>query len=69
MKEFDTIATGAVSLAAVEVAPHVAEVAANAVSLPISDVLGIILQVVTGVATLYKLFFFKGKKKSEDSNV
>jgi hypothetical protein len=69
MKNFDTIATGAASLAAVEVAPHVADIAANAVNLPISDVLGIFLQVITGVATLYKLFFFKGKKKEEDSNV
>jgi hypothetical protein len=67
IKNLDTITTGAVSLAAVEVAPHVADIAANAVNLPISDVLGIFLQVITGVATLYKLFFFKSKKKTEDN--
>ena len=68
MKEFDTLATGAVSLATIEVAPIVAETAANAVSLPISDVLQIFIQVVTGVATLYKLFFHK-KAKKEEKNV
>jgi hypothetical protein len=68
MKELDTLATGAVSLAAVEVAPIVAETAANAVNLPITDILGIFIQVITGVATLYKLFFHK-KTKKEEKNV
>lgn len=63
----DTIATGAVSLTAISVAPQVAEITANAVQLPITDILQIFMQVVTGVATLYKLFFHKPKVKNEEN--
>ena len=65
----DTIATGAVSLTAISIAPHVAEVTAQAVNLPISDVIQIIMQVATGLATLYKLFFHKPKNKDLEENV
>lgn len=69
MKSIDTLATGAVSLAAVEIAPQIAEVTANAMSLPITDILQIFIQVVTGVATLYKLFIHKKPKKEDETNV
>lgn len=68
MKEFDTIATGVISVATIEAAPIIAETTANAVNLPITDILGIFIQVITGVATLYKLFFTK-KTKKEEKNV
>lgn len=63
----DTIATGAVSLTAISVAPQIAEVTAQAVNLPITEVFSIFMQVITGVATLYKLFFFKPKTKKEEN--
>ncbi len=63
----DTVATGAISLTAISLAPQVAEVTAQAVNLPITDILQIFIQVVTGVATLYKLFFHKPKTKKEDN--
>jgi len=66
---FDTIATGAVSLTAITAAPQVAEITAQAVNLPITDILQIFIQVVTGVATLYKLFFHKPKNKNTEENV
>ncbi len=59
----DTIATGAVSLTAITVAPQLAEVTAQAVDLPITTILQVFIQVFTGVATLYKLFFHKPKTK------
>jgi len=65
----DTIATGAVSLTAITMAPQVADITAQAVNLPISDVIQIIMQVATGLATLYKLFFHKPKNKNLDQNV
>jgi hypothetical protein len=65
----DTIATGAVSLTAITIAPEVAEVTANAVNLPISDIIQIVMQVATGLATLYKLFFHKPKSKKVEENV
>lgn len=68
MKSIDTIATAAVSLSAVQLAPEVAEVAAEAVKMPVEGIIQIFIQVVTGVATLYKLFFHK-KEKKETENV
>jgi hypothetical protein len=62
----DTIATGAVSLTAITVAPQLAEVTAQAVDLPITTILQVFIQVFTGVATLYKLFFHKPKNKKEN---
>jgi hypothetical protein len=62
----DTLATGAVSLTAITVAPQLAEVTAQAVDLPITTILQVFIQVFTGVATLYKLFFFKPKNNKEN---
>ena len=62
----DTLATGAISLTAISTAPEVAAITANAVNLPITDILQIFIQVVTGVATLYKLFFHKSRKKEQN---
>lgn len=63
----DTLATGAVSLTAITVAPEIAEVAAESVKMPIEGIIQIFIQVVTGVATLYKLFFHKRVKKDEEN--
>lgn len=62
----DTLSTGAVSLTAVTLAPQLAEVTAQAVDLPITTILQVFIQVFTGVATLYKLFFYKPKNKKEN---
>lgn len=67
MKSIDTIATAAVSLSAVQLAPEVAEVAAETIKMPIEGIIQIFIQVVTGVATLYKLFFHKKTKKDEEN--
>ena len=69
MKSVDTIVTGAASLTAITVAPQLAEVTATAVNMPITDILQIFMQVFTGVATLYKLFFYKSKPKEKEENV
>lgn len=65
----DTIATGAVSLTAIEIAPHIAEATATVANVPANETITLVMQVIMSLATLYKLFFFKSKKKSEDSNV
>ena len=69
MKAVDTLVTGAASLTAITVAPQLAEVTATAVNMPITDILQIFMQVFTGVATLYKLFFYKPKLKEKEENV
>jgi hypothetical protein len=69
MKSVDTLVTGAASLTAITVAPQLAEVTATAVNMPITDILQIFMQVFTGVATLYKLFFYKPKAKEKEENV
>lgn len=66
----DTLATGAVSLTAITVAPELAEVAAKAVEVPIENTITLVMQIIMSLATLYKLFFFKPKnKKSTEENV
>jgi hypothetical protein len=62
----DTVTTGLVSLTALEIAPKVAEVAAQAVEVPIENTITLIMQVVMSLATLYKLFFHKSRKKQEN---
>jgi hypothetical protein len=63
----DTITTGVVSLTALEVAPKVAEIAAQAVEIPIENTITLVMQVIMSLATLYKLFFHKSKEKKEDN--
>lgn len=65
MKAIETVTTATLSLAAIQVAPVVAQATANAVELPITDIIQIFMQVVTGVATLYKLFFHKTNLNNE----
>jgi hypothetical protein len=65
----DTITTGAISLTALEVAPKVAEVAAQAVEIPIENTITLVMQVIMSLATLYKLFFYKSKTKNTEENV
>ena len=62
-----TLTTAGLSLCAVEVAPQVAQITADAVQMPIQDTIQIIIQVITGIATLYKLFFHKPKQKNEEN--
>ncbi len=59
----DTIATGAVSLTAIEIAPHIA----TAANVPANETITLVMQIIMSVATLYKLFFYKSKKKTEDN--
>lgn len=65
----DTLTTGAISLTALEVAPKVAEVAAQAVEVPIENTITLVMQVIMSLATLYKLFFYKSKTKNKEENV
>jgi hypothetical protein len=65
----DTITTGVISLTALEVAPAVAEVAAQAVEVPIENTITLVMQIIMSLATLYKLFFHKPKDKKETENV
>jgi heme/copper-type cytochrome/quinol oxidase subunit 2 len=69
MKAVDTLVTGVASMTAVTLAPQLAEVTAQAVDMPITTILQVFIQVFTGVATLYKLFFYKSKKKETEENV
>jgi len=63
IKNLDTITTGAVSLTALEMAPKLAEVS----NVPANDTITLVMQVIMSLATLYKLFFFKSKKKNENN--
>ena len=63
----DTIATGAVSLTAISVAPQIAEVAAQAAEIPVENTITLVMQVIMSLATLYKLFFYKSKTKKEEN--
>lgn len=63
----DTIATGAISLTAIEIAPHLAEATATVANVPANETITLVMQIIMSVATLYKLFFFKSKKKNEEN--
>ena len=63
IKNIDTITTGAVSLTALEMAPKLAEVS----NVPANETITLVMQIIMSVATLYKLFFFKSKKKNENN--
>jgi hypothetical protein len=65
----DTITTGLISLTALEVAPKVAEITAQAVEVPIENTITLVMQVIMSLATLYKLFFHKPKSKKQEENV
>jgi len=62
----DTLATGAVSLTAITVAPQLAEVASQAAEIPVENTVTLVMQVIMSLATLYKLFFYKTKNKKEN---
>jgi len=63
----NTITTGAVSLTALQIAPHIAEATAAAANVPANETITLVMQVIMSLATLYKLFFHKSKKKNEDN--
>jgi len=63
IKNIDTITTGAVSLTALEMAPKLAEVS----NVPANETITLVMQVIMSLATLYKLFFHKSKKKNENN--
>jgi len=63
IKNLDTITTGAVSLTALEMAPKLAEVS----NVPANETITLVMQVIMSLATLYKLFFHKSKKKTENN--
>ena len=63
----DTIATGAVSLTAISVAPHIAEATATVANVPANETITLVMQIIMSVATLYKLFFFKSKNKNDEN--
>ena len=63
IKNIDTITTGAVSLTALEMAPKLADVS----NVPANETITLVMQVIMSIATLYKLFFHKSKKKEVDN--
>jgi hypothetical protein len=63
IKNIDTITTGAISLTALEFAPKVAEIT----NVPANETITLIMQIIMSLATLYKLFFYKPKKKETDN--
>lgn len=63
----DTITTGAVSLTALQFAPQVAEITSNVSNIPANETITLVMQLIMSLATLYKLFFHKSKKKEVDN--